>query len=231
MNILINGGTKGIGRALAMRFATDQLNTVIVTGRDKNALRSLSEASEFNNIISFEVDTTLNDDRLKSLKNHLEKESWGIDILVNTAGYMKKFLFIESDIESARKIMEVNFFGPALFIKSLLLYMKSGSHIVNIGSMGGFQGSVKFAGMSWYSASKAALACMTECLAPELSEMGISVNCICPGAVQTTMFEEAFPDYRAPLSADEMACFLAEFAINGNRYFNGKVLPVSISTP
>ena len=112
-----------------------------------------------------------------------------------------------------------------------MLFRSTGSHIVNIGSMGGFQGSVKFPGLSWYSSSKAALACMTESLAPELAEFGIKINCICPGAVQTEMLEEAFPGYKAPLTASEMADFISYFALNGHRYFNGKILPVSLSTP
>jgi short-subunit dehydrogenase len=231
MNILINGGSRGIGRATALRMSEDQDNSIIVTGRNINALRSLSENAVFNNITPMELDTTLDDERLKTLKNHLKSENFGIDILINCAGYLKKSLFIDSDMESARRMMEVNFFGPVSFIKSMLLHMKNRSHIVNIGSMGGFQGSVKFPGLAWYSASKAALACVTESLAPELSELGITINCICPGAVQTEMLESAFPGYTAPLNADEMACFIVEFARNGSRYFNGKVLPVSLSTP
>lgn len=231
MNILINGASRGIGKATALRLASMEENNLIITGRDMNSLRSLSDDSEFSNITCFELDITKQDERLKSLKNHLKQENRGIDILVNCAGYLRKSLFIDSDALAAREMMETNFFGPVAFIKSMLLHMNRGSHIVNIGSMGGFQGSVKFPGLSWYSSSKAALACMTESLAPELSGMGISINCICPGAVQTEMLEEAFPGYKAPLSANEMAFFLADFALNGNRFFNGKVLPVSLSTP
>jgi short-subunit dehydrogenase len=231
MNILINGASRGIGKATALRLAAKEWNNLIVTGRDIDSLRSLSDDTEFSNIVCFELDITKQDERLKTLKNYLKQENRGIDILINCAGYLRKSLFVDSDAEAAREMMESNFFGPVLFIKSILLHMNRGSHIVNLGSMGGFQGSVKFPGLSWYSASKAALASVTESLAPELSEFGISVNCICPGAVQTEMLEEAFPGYKAPLSADEMAFFLADFAVNGHRFFNGKVLPVSLSTP
>jgi NAD(P)-dependent dehydrogenase (short-subunit alcohol dehydrogenase family) len=97
--------------------------------------------------------------------------------------------------------------------------------------MGGFQGSTKYRGLSYYSASKAALSCLTECLAIELNEAGISVNCLALGSVQTEMFENAFPGAKAPLNPKKMAEFISYFALNGNKYFNGKVLPVAINNP
>ncbi|MRR19562.1 SDR family oxidoreductase, partial [bacterium] len=113
----------------------------------------------------------------------------------------------------------------------LLPLMGRGSHVVNIGSMGGFQGSMKFAGLSYYSATKGALAILTECLAAEYADRGISFNCLCPGAVQTEMFSQAFPGFSAPVSPAEMAGYIADFAVNGNRFFNGKILPVALSVP
>jgi NAD(P)-dependent dehydrogenase (short-subunit alcohol dehydrogenase family) len=109
--------------------------------------------------------------------------------------------------------------------------MDKGSHIVNIASMGGFQGSSKYPGLSCYSASKAALACLTECLAGEFTESGIKVNCLALGSVQTEMLEEAFPGYKAPVDAQEMAEFIADFALKGHKFFNGKILPVAVNNP
>ncbi len=129
------------------------------------------------------------------------------------------------------EVFSVNVKAPMLLIQALLPLMKPGSHIVNIGSMGGVQGSVKFPGLSAYSASKGALAVLTECLAEELKDRQIAVNCLAFGAVQTEMLAKAFPGYEAPVSAGKMAEFVADFALNGNRYFNGKILPVSLSTP
>ena len=97
--------------------------------------------------------------------------------------------------------------------------------------MGGFQGSSKFPGLSAYSASKAALGNLTECLAEEFKEMGIAVNALALGAVKTEMLEEAFPGYVPPVNAQEMAGFMANFATSGHHFFNGKILPVSVSTP
>jgi len=97
--------------------------------------------------------------------------------------------------------------------------------------MGGFQGSVKFKGLSYYSASKAAIACLTECLATEFADSGISVNCLALGAVQTEMLNEAFPGYKAPVDSLQMAEYITDFALRGHKVFNGKILPVAMSTP
>jgi len=105
------------------------------------------------------------------------------------------------------------------------------SHVVNISSMGGFQGSMKFPGLSIYSATKAALASLTECLAEEFKKENVFFNALALGAVETEMLEEAFPGYKAPINADEIAEFIADFAFNGYNYMNGKIIPVSLSTP
>ncbi|MFU8845146.1 MAG: SDR family oxidoreductase, partial [Bacteroidales bacterium] len=113
----------------------------------------------------------------------------------------------------------------------LLPFFSSGSHIINVSSMGGYQGSVKFPGLSLYSAAKGAIAILTECLAEEFKSRKINVNCLAIGAVQTEMLQEAFPGYQAPLKPVEMAEFMFDFAMQGHRFFNGKILPVSVSTP
>jgi NAD(P)-dependent dehydrogenase (short-subunit alcohol dehydrogenase family) len=108
---------------------------------------------------------------------------------------------------------------------------KNKAHIVNISSMGGFQGTSKFPGLSAYSSSKAALSGLTECLAEELKDKNIAVNCLAIGAVQTEMLAKAFPGYKAPLSAKQMAEFICNFSLTGHLYFNGKIIPVSSTTP
>jgi NAD(P)-dependent dehydrogenase (short-subunit alcohol dehydrogenase family) len=127
--------------------------------------------------------------------------------------------------------METNFIGPASVIRTVIPFMTNESHIVNISSMGGYQGSSKYPGLSYYSASKAALACLSECLAVEFTGSGIKVNCLALGAVQTEMLEEAFPGYKAPVTASEMAEYISWFALNGHKYFNGKIIPVAVNNP
>ena len=123
--------------------------------------------------------------------------------------------------------------APVLLIQSLLDLLRKSreAHVVNISSMGGVQGSKKFPGLSAYSASKAALQVLTECLAEEFKEENIAFNSLALGAVQTDMLAETFPGYKAPLKASEMAEFIADFAINGRRFYRGKTVQVSLSTP
>jgi len=229
MNIIVNGGTRGIGREIVIELSLDLDNHIIVTGRNASSLKSLSSIS--GNIHAVQLDLTSFDRTYISLINCIEKHFTSIDTLINNAGLLIAKSFLETDEKEARMIMETNFFGPALMIQKLKPYMAKGSHIVNISSMGGFQGSSKFNGLAYYSSAKAALACLSECLANEFSDSKISVNSLALGAVQTEMLEEAFPGYKAPVTAKEMAGFISYFALNGQKFFNGKVLPVAVSTP
>ncbi len=97
--------------------------------------------------------------------------------------------------------------------------------------MGGVQGSAKFPGLAAYSSSKGALITLTELLAEEFKQTGPSFNVLALGAVQTEMLEEAFPGYKAPLTARQMAQYIIDFSLTGNTFYNGKVLEVSSSTP
>jgi NAD(P)-dependent dehydrogenase (short-subunit alcohol dehydrogenase family) len=97
--------------------------------------------------------------------------------------------------------------------------------------MGGVQGSAKFPGLAAYSSSKGALITLTELLAEEFKQTGPSFNVLALGAVQTEMLEEAFPGYKAPLTATQMAQYIIDFSLTGNTFYNGKVLEVSSSTP
>src|SRR5690606_3731250 len=82
-----------------------------------------------------------------------------------------------------------------------------------------------------YSASKAALHTLTECLAMELEPKAIKINCLALGSAQTEMLANAFPQYESPVTAQEMGSYIAQFALGGHRVFNGKVLPVAVTTP
>jgi short-subunit dehydrogenase len=229
MNIVVNGGTRGIGKEIINFLAQDLSNQIFVTGRNEKALNSLSV--RYKNVKSFSLDMSLFDIQYEKFRaavsNHFER----VDILINIAGFLISKDFLQTTNDEARLIMETNFFGPASLIRILKPIMSSGSHIVNISSMGGFQGSAKYKGLSYYSASKAALACLTECLATEFTEFGISVNCLALGAVQTEMLDEAFPGYKAPVDAKQMAEFISGFALTGHKFFNGKILPVALGNP
>ena len=231
MNIVITGASSGIGRETAIRLAENPENHIFAIARNKKSLTTLSGGAENKNITIVPMDISSGRSSLSELKNRLEREAGSVDVLINNAGHLVNKPFEEHTEEDIAATVTVNFTSAAMLVSELLPLMVRGSHVVNIGSMGGFQGSLKFPGLSWYSATKGAMAVLTECLAAEYASRGISFNCLCPGAVQTEMFQKAFPGFSAPVSPADMAAFIADFAVNGNKFFNGKILPVAVSVP
>ncbi|MBN3034151.1 MAG: SDR family oxidoreductase [Bacteroidales bacterium] len=233
MNVLITGASRGIGREIAMSFCGKPGNTVVALSRSEELLEDLflqcNRLGTGSALIPLPFDLLTGD--LDLLTRKINEIAGRLDVLVNNAGLLIKKEFSRLDKNDFDRIFAVNVRSPFLLVQSLLPIMHRESHIINIGSMGGFQGSAKFPGLSLYSASKGALAILTECLAEELKEAGIRVNCLAIGSVQTEMLSEAFPGYTAPVSPEQMGDFIREFAINGRKFFNGKVLPVSLSTP
>ncbi len=225
MNILITGAGRGIGLECVKQLAATG-HTVIAVSRNIEALEALNHP----NVHSFSADIS-DAAKVDTLVAQIAVVVKHLDALVNNAGLLINQDFADFDNADAHRIFEVNFFAPARLIQLLIPQLKPGSHVVNIGSMGGYQGSAKFKGLAYYSASKAALANLSECLAEELKDLEISVNCLALGSVQTEMLNEAFPGYKAQLSAAGAAEFISQFVLTGHKLFNGKVLPVSISTP
>ena len=231
-NILIAGAGKGIGFELVKHFMTNENCQILAISRNTKQLEKLVENQKpkTSRIIPLSLDLSSHDftDRLQDCQN---KNKFLPNIVIYNAGLLINKPFSSLSGSDFDQMFEVNIKGAFRLFQALIPDLPEGSHLLGISSMGGYQGSAKFPGLSIYSASKAALAVMMECLAEELKERKISANALALGAAQTAMLEEAFPGYSAPLSAAEMASFIADFAINGGRYFNGKILPVSLSTP
>lgn len=233
MKILITGASKGIGfetayelsiaghEVLAIARSQDQLENL------KKRIRSQKSTAK---IHTLRMDLqAINTDQLSTSINTMQ----GLDVLINNAGLLINKPFLELSEQDWQQSFDVNFFSNVRLIRLLLPYLAQSqhAHIVNIGSMGGYAGSSKYPGLAAYSASKAALANLTECLAQELSSQKIAVNCLALGAVQTEMLENAFPGYQAPVNSHQMGAYIAHFCTQGQQLFNGKILPVSGSNP
>jgi NAD(P)-dependent dehydrogenase (short-subunit alcohol dehydrogenase family) len=232
MNYIITGAGKGIGFETVKQLSKIQGSRIVAISRNVEVLHEL--ATKANPLVS-EIIPLKFDIVNGSIKNNLipflRELNFRIDGLFNNAGELINKPFAECSDEDFNLVMRTNIDAPFRFIRDLLPFINEGAHILNAGSMGGVQGSAKFPGLALYSASKGALAILSECLAEELKDRKISVNCLAFGAVQTEMLAAAFPGYQAPLSAFDMAEFVADFLVKGHRHFNGKVLPVSVSTP
>lgn len=234
MNILITGASKGIGAELVKKFAANPKNNIIALSRDQKLLIHLQDycQAQFKNRIHIYSIDFLAANFSEELQSILKKQNTNFDVVINNAGYLLNKSFIKYTQQEIENTFKVNTYAPIQVCQQVISQNQSEPcHIVNIGSMGGYQGSVKFPGLSIYSASKAALANLTECLAEEYKETNIKINCLALGSVQTEMLAKAFPGYEAQLTPQQVAEYITEFCINGSNYFNGKVLPISNTTP
>lgn len=223
MNVVITGASRGIGFELTKLFS-EKGHTVLALARDVTNLSNLN----LSKVIPFAFDL-LQDDYSPLLR---QIESWsGIDVIINNAGALVNKPFAEITNKELIDIYQINVFSPFRLVRDLLPYMSPDAHTVNISSIGGVQGSVKFPGLSAYSSSKGALSVLTECLAQEFSETNLRFNALALGSVQTEMLEEAFPGYKAQVSPEQMASYIYRFAVLDKDLYNGKVLSVSFSTP
>jgi len=233
MNIVLTGASSGIGFEAALEFTLKTENKVVCIARSADKLRKLLEIARGINpdctLLPVEFDI-VNDD-YAALVPFLSQRLGTVDILINNAGSLINKPFLDTTADDLNEMFRSNVTGHFNMIKNLLPLMPGGSHIVNIGSMGGFQGSVKFPGLVAYSSSKAALHTLTECLAFELAETGVKINCLALGSAQTEMLEAAFPGYQSPVMAFEMGKYVADFALTGHKFFNGKIIPVAVTTP
>ncbi|MBT8238635.1 MAG: SDR family oxidoreductase [Croceitalea sp.] len=223
-NIVISGTSRGIGFELVKLFA-QQGHHVLALSRNEQTINAL----RLPNVNALSIDLA---DYKAYVKVTQALNNWGqVDVLINNAGSLLNKPFLETTAQEFEWVYRVNVFGVAQLTKTVLPKMAKNGHVVTISSMGGVQGSMKFAGLSAYSSSKGAVITLTELWAEEYKETGPSFNVLALGAVQTEMLAEAFPGYEAPVTAIEMASYIHDFALNGHKLFNGKLLQVSSSTP
>jgi 3-oxoacyl-[acyl-carrier protein] reductase len=224
-NVIITGTSQGIGFELVKLYANAG-HHVLALSRNTEPISNLN----LDNVTTFSFDLSNPKDYYK-VKAFISSKWKQVDILINNAGILLNKPFSETTIKDFEEVYKTNVFGVAEMTRIVLPFMKKSSHVVTISSMGGVQGSVKFSGLAAYSTSKGAVITLTELLAEEYKETGPSFNVLALGAVQTEMLAKAFPDFKAPTTALEMAQYIFEFALNGNKLYNGKLLQVSSSTP
>ncbi|MFQ3297831.1 MAG: 3-oxoacyl-[acyl-carrier protein] reductase [Polaribacter sp.] len=224
-NIVITGTSRGIGFELAKQFAENG-HQVLALSRNTAPLSAVNHK----NIKVLSVDIS-NAEDLNKVTDFIKSTWKKVDVLINNAGKLINKPFTEISSEDFLEVYKVNVFGVAEITKLMIPFLQKGSHVVTISSIGGIQGSIKFPGLAAYSSAKGAVITLSELLAEEYKEQQIAFNVLALGAVQTEMLEEAFPGYQAPLSASEMADYIYNFSLTGNKFYNGKVLQVSSSNP
>ena len=223
-NVIITGTSSGIGFELVKLFSEKNHN-VLAISRNNNALRTLNLAG----VMPIDLDLT-ESEHYNSLDKYLSSFK-NIDILINNAGYLVNKPFEETTLKDFQDVYSTNVFSVAMLTKKIIGFMSESSNVVNISSIGGVQGSMKFAGLSAYSSSKAALNILTEMLAEEYKDRKIHFNSLALGSVETKMLKKAFPDFKASTSAIEMANYIYQFSVDGYMFLNGKIVSVSSTTP
>ena len=223
MKVIVTGASRGIGFETVKSFLSSG-HEVLAISRNKVRLKELEQLGA--NILPFDLTA----DDLSPIID-VVKSFGDIDILINNAGALVNKPLSQMTNEDINYIYSVNVFSIIKLTRDLLPYFNKEAHIVNISSVGGVQGSVKFSGLSVYSSSKGAVSILTECLAEEIKDTSLSFNALALGAVQTEMLQEAFPEYQANTSAADMASYIYRFALQDGKLYNGKILTVSSSTP
>jgi NAD(P)-dependent dehydrogenase (short-subunit alcohol dehydrogenase family) len=234
MNIIITGASSGVGFEAVIELALSGKHKVLALARSQEKLERLLDIAHNLNpeSVIYAVAFDIVHDDYHSLQQFIAANFDNrVDVLINNAGVLINKPFTELLETDFVEMLQSNFMGHVRMIQGVINLMPQGSHIVNIGSMGAYQGSAKFSGLSAYSASKAALHTLTECLAQEFEKNDVKVNCLALGSAQTEMLEKAFPGYESPVMAFQMGKYIADFAVSGHQFFNGKVLPVALSTP
>ena len=229
MNIVVTGASSGIGLELVKSFNLQNHN-VLAVSRSKEKLTELKRFSESIHILSIDINRlnseVITETLIKSKMKH-------IDILINNAGVLVKKPFVELTESDWLETYNTNVFGVANMIQCCMPYILKSQirHIVNISSMGGVGGTLKFPGLSAYSSSKGAVTILTECLAEEFKSDAIKVNGLALGAVQTPMLEKAFPELKTFQTPENIVPFISWFALEAHKWCNGKIMQVSDSTP
>ncbi|WP_027574594.1 SDR family NAD(P)-dependent oxidoreductase [Bradyrhizobium sp. WSM1743] len=235
--VIITGGSSGIGRAAALRFAS-RGDKVLITGRRAGPVEQT--IAEHKNIMGLVADSSSAEDARRTIAEAVDR--WGrVDALVNNAG--AGAILPLSDVSPNRivDIFSVNVLGPSLLASTALPHLKATQGvIINISSTYGHRPA---AGLSHYAASKAALEHLTRCWALELAPLGIKVNAIAAGPTESGALtgmmglsaeqaEAVKQEERGkiPLARrgdpDEIADWIVQFASPASRWVTGQVLAV-----
>ena len=232
---LITGGTRGIGKAIAKKFAENGYDLIINYVSENIDLEKLKKDINSNNEILF-VRANVGD--FNSCEELVKKaiEKYGkIDVLVNNAGITRDNLIMRMKEEDFDKVINTNLKGTFNVTKNVVPYMmkKRSGKIVNISSVVGVSGN---AGQCNYAASKAGIIGFTKSIAKELASRNILANCVAPGFIDTDMTEvlndtvKENINNQIPLkrmgTAEEIAKAVYFLAGEDNTYITGQVLNI-----
>ena len=199
--ILVTGGSRGIGKAIALKYAKNGYDVVLNYVSDNTDVGALTE--EFkqygSEILCVKADISKSEQVSELVKTAIDKFG-KIDVLVNNAGITKDTLLMRMKEEDFDKVIDINLKGTFLVTKEVSTYMmkKRKGRIINLSSVVGVSGN---AGQSNYAASKAGIIGFTKSVAKELASRNIRANCVAPGFIETDMTNVLSDEVKTSISA------------------------------
>jgi 3-oxoacyl-[acyl-carrier protein] reductase len=190
--VLVTGGSKGLGKEIAMKLASEGSNVIICARNEEKLSRVSNEIKQTGGKCSYYVADVEKENEVISLIDNIMKKFGRIDVLINNAGYGTEVKPIEeTSQEDLLKCFETNVYSIFYFLKHLVPEMKRQDQgtIINISSMAGKRGVPN---LSAYSASKFAVIGLTQSVAKEVKGTGVYCISVCPGGINTEMREKAF---------------------------------------
>ena len=194
-NVLITGGTKGIGKATAIEFANHGYRVIATTRNVKNKdeiEKTFKDNVSGDGVVVVEALNVNNEEDVKNLISGIVEKYGRLDCLVNNAGIMIENVPLhQTTTENFRKIIDTDLFGLYYGMKYAIIEMlkQGGGSIVNVASDAGLIGGYS---SSLYTAAKHAVVGLTKCGALDYATQGIRVNAVAPGCIKTEIFEDAF---------------------------------------
>jgi 3-oxoacyl-[acyl-carrier protein] reductase len=233
---LITGGTRGIGKEIAITLAKEGYNIALNYRSENEELSKLKQEIEANNVkcLTVKGDISSFEDCEQFVKQTIQ-EFGKIDILVNNAGITKDTLLIRMKKEDFEQVINVNLVGTFNVTKNVISYMMKAhsGRIINISSVVGICGN---AGQTNYAASKAGIIGFTKSLAKEVASRNILVNAIAPGFIQTNMTDVLKEEIKQEIAknipmqrmgdAKDVANVVKFLASRDSSYITGQVIHV-----
>ena len=180
---LVTGAARGIGLATAQRFLADGFRVALLDIDGDNLARTMAALNEPERTLGLTCDVAL-PDQVEAAVAQVKARFGSLDALVNNAGVAVFKPALDTTLAEFQRTLDVNLTGPFMMIKAAVPLMQKGGAIVNITSISGLRASAMRVA---YGTSKAALEHLTKQFALELSVLGIRINAIAPGPVDTAM--------------------------------------------
>ena len=233
---IITGGTRGIGKQIALTFAKEGYNIAINYRNENEDLKNTKKEIEENNVkcFTFQGDVTNFKDCEQFVKQIVE-EFGNIDVLVNNAGITRDTLLMRMKEDDFKQVIDTNLIGTFNVTKNVISYMmkaRSG-RIINISSVVGISGN---AGQTNYAASKAGIIGFTKSLAKEVASRNITVNAVAPGFIETQMTDVLKDDIKEEIAKkiplkrmgtpQDVANVVKFLASNDSSYITGQVINI-----